>query len=159
MLGTSSSNNLRGGAGVDYLYGRGGNDTLSGGTGKDYFSGGSGSDVFVFLKGESAVGSSRDVVRDFTPGSDKISLTAIDAKESTSIDDSFAFIGRSSFGGTGVAQVRYFFGSVATTNGGSTHTGIIVQGDINGNGTVDFEFAVDSSIMSLGSLTTSDFYL
>ncbi|MBL1266191.1 MAG: DUF4214 domain-containing protein [Halomonas sp.] len=48
LLGTDTSNVLRGGAGDDYLYGFGGRDVLTGGRGNDYIDGGAGNDIVVF---------------------------------------------------------------------------------------------------------------
>jgi trimeric autotransporter adhesin len=52
FLGSSNSEAVSGGAGVDLLYGYGGNDTLTGGTGADFLVGGSGDDTYVFNLGD-----------------------------------------------------------------------------------------------------------
>lgn len=62
---------LNGGAGGDTLIGGAGSDTLDGGAGNDLLTGSSGADTFVF-----GVRSGHDTITDFTPGSDRIDLTA-----------------------------------------------------------------------------------
>ncbi len=72
ITGSDSANLLLGGAGNDRIEGRGGNDVLFG---QD------GADTFVFARG-SGTGqaalpdSGQDVIGDFTPGTDKIDITA-----------------------------------------------------------------------------------
>ena len=58
--------------GKDTLIGGGGNDILAGGTGIDQLTGGGGRDQFVFDPGASGP---RDVITDFTPGTDIIKIT------------------------------------------------------------------------------------
>lgn len=80
LIGNSAANTLTGNAGNDTLLGRDGNDTLYGGAGNDVLNGGAGkneligglgNDIFVF---EDA--GSKDKIRDFESGRDKIDLTA-----------------------------------------------------------------------------------
>ncbi len=79
--GNGSANTLIGNDGNDTLRGQGGNDALSGGNGNDYLvggagndilSGGAGSDTFRFDLAPSAT--NRDLILDFTSGSDHIFL-------------------------------------------------------------------------------------
>lgn len=65
---------LWGGNGDDSLTGGAGDDTLRGGSGDDTLTGNGGADTFVFEATGAANGS--DTVRDFTPGSDKLDVTA-----------------------------------------------------------------------------------
>lgn len=82
LTGNSSSNILHSGTGNDFirghgksdlLYGNAGDDTLIGGRGHDTLVGGRGEDTFLFTAPDQGT----DVIRDFTPGVDKI---AIDGK-------------------------------------------------------------------------------
>lgn len=92
VIGSASADTISGGAGNDTLSGGAGDDVLMGGLGRDSMVGGLGADVFVFgSKTESAVGSLRDVIRDFLPGTDRIDLTGIDASALIDGDQSFAF--------------------------------------------------------------------
>lgn len=149
LLGTSGNDELRGGAGNDLLDGKGGddqldggegNDTLIGGSGADSLTGGNGADRFVLTNlSESAPGTlNRDVIIDFSPV-DRIDLSAIDAIPDQNGDQAFEFI-TGDF--TNVAgQLRYADG--------------LIQGDVQGDGGVDFEIelvgkpAVDASIFIL----------
>jgi len=71
LNGASRDDLLTGAAGSDRLSGAAGNDTLNGGSGLDRLKGGAGLDVFIF-----ASGSAKDIVTDFTDGSDRIDLSA-----------------------------------------------------------------------------------
>jgi Ca2+-binding RTX toxin-like protein len=79
IVGNDGVNVLDGGAGDDLIWGYAGNDVLIGGLGKDVLNGGDGADRFVYLQvGESLTGAAtRDVIHDFTPGVDKIDLSAL----------------------------------------------------------------------------------
>jgi Ca2+-binding RTX toxin-like protein len=68
LYGDAGDDILFGGAGNDVLFGGEGNDFIDGGAGDDTLHGGKGNDVFVFSQG-------RDLIRDFTIGEDKISLS------------------------------------------------------------------------------------
>ena len=93
LNGTSNADTLNGGQGDDILFGNGGADTLNGGagfdiliggTGADNLTGGAGNDQFVILSGDSPalIGGSGnngtisgfDVITDFNPAQDKLSL-------------------------------------------------------------------------------------
>ncbi|WP_157960222.1 sialate O-acetylesterase [Albibacillus kandeliae] len=69
MLGNGGDNRLDGAWGDDDLRGRGGDDRLIGHMGNDTLTGGAGRDTFVFAPGHGV-----DVVRDFTPGEDRLEL-------------------------------------------------------------------------------------
>jgi Ca2+-binding RTX toxin-like protein len=75
---------LDGGAGNDQLFGGGGNDTLFGGDGNDLLAGGGGSDSLSggagsdrFLLGRDSAGQYYDHLADFTPGQDKLDVSAL----------------------------------------------------------------------------------
>ena len=76
ILGMCGNDTIIGGSGNDSIYGDAGNDMIQGGTGNDTRYGGGGSNIFV-------LGKDRDVVKDFTLGSDKIQIALGDADAST----------------------------------------------------------------------------
>ena len=67
---------LWGGFGNDELYGRGGDDYLVGQNGLDVLTGGEGADTFVLTSYSSS--DSRDTIKDYVDGTDKIGLIGID---------------------------------------------------------------------------------
>ncbi|MGV0762923.1 calcium-binding protein, partial [Tistrella mobilis] len=139
---------LKGGAGKDQLFGNSGNDTISGGNeadlleggiGADRLSGGTGADRFIYTgTGDSTTAASgRDTILDFSrAGGDKIDLSAFAG--------TFLFIGTSGF--TGKAMQLH---AVSATSG------LLIEGDINGDRFADFAILV----AGVGSLVASDFIL
>jgi Ca2+-binding RTX toxin-like protein/DUF971 family protein/acetolactate synthase small subunit len=67
---------LWGGLGNDELYGRGGDDYLIGQSGSDILWGGEGADVFVLAEYNNE--GSKDIIKDYVDGTDKIGLISID---------------------------------------------------------------------------------
>jgi Ca2+-binding RTX toxin-like protein len=108
--------------------------------------GGGNNDTFLFsAASESAVGGQRDRVNDFAQGADKIDIDPIDAM-SGGADDDFVFIGSVAFSGSGTqGELRFF----QLAGPGQT----IVEGDIDGNGTADFQIA----FVGLFSFSAGDF--
>ena len=142
LYGESGNDRMYGGTGNDDLVGGAGDDLLVGGAGNDYLVGGSGADTFRFDRiSDSKVGSQRDVINDFRPGSDDdvIDLRLIDANSNTSADNKFIFIGKNGFSGT-AGELRY--------------SGTIISGDVNGDGVADFQ--IDAGLTKYYS---SDFLL
>ena len=132
LLGGAGGDRLHGGPGADRLKGGNGADHLVGGSGRDILSGGEGDDVFVFRKpADSPAGSGRDRISDFSPGSDHIDLSPIDADPGQSGDDAFTFIGEAAFSHH-AGELRYHHAASAT----------IVTGDIDGDGHGDFKIAL-----------------
>lgn len=153
LVGDAGANDISGRNGDDTLFGSGGSDklngedgadTLTGGKGKDSLSGGSGGDRFdVNSKLEAGKGTGRDVILDFVNGEDKIDLRTIDAKKSDPGNDKFKWIGKKAFHGV-EGELRYKV----------TATGLLVEGDIDGNGKADFQIELDGvfSISKAGLL-------
>jgi Ca2+-binding RTX toxin-like protein len=141
LIGNNAANRLSGGAGNDYLNGGTGNDVLTGGAGRDVLIGGAGIDMFDFnAVSESLAGASRDVIRDFVHGSDKIDLFTIDANATQAGNNAFTFVAGASF--TAAGQVKF-------ANG-------ILYGNTDGNlATAEFEIALSG----VTTLTASDFVL
>lgn len=123
LTGNDAANVLSAGAGNDSLSGGDGADTLIGGLGSDALTGGNGADVFRFeTAADSAVGTTRDVIADFTQGSDLIDLSAIGAT---------TFVGNALFGGN-AGEVR------AVGFDGTT----IIELDADGDSIADFQLAL-----------------
>ncbi len=144
ITGNHRYNFLKGGAGSDLLDGGTGRDILEGGLGRDQIRGGADSDrdafVFTSVK-DSAVGSSRDVVSQFTRGIDDVDLSAIDANIHMSGNQAFSFAGAT-------AKAYSVWSSVVDGNQ-------MVRADINGDRVADMEIRVDGS----ASLAAWDFVL
>ena len=140
--GRGGNDVLYGGDGWDDLYGRAGNDILNGGLGYDLQWGGKGADTFVFTSiQDSVVGKNRDVIEDFSRSQgDLIDLQQIDANSTVAGRQAFQFIGNAQFSDT-PGELRF-------ANG-------ILSGDTNGDGTSDFQVAVNG----YNRMFASDFLL
>jgi Ca2+-binding RTX toxin-like protein len=138
LSGAGGDDGLHGGAGQDTLIGGEGNDTLDGGLGADSIEGGNGADVFLFRQAADANG---DTVSDFSVADgDRINLRPIDANVLNSGNQGFTWIGSASFG-TLAGQLRFADG--------------ILAGDVNGDGTADFQI----SVTGVASLTAASIWL
>jgi Ca2+-binding RTX toxin-like protein len=159
--GTNARDTLIGADSGDKIYGRdgadtlGGNDVLDGGTGKDSLFGGDGKDILIggsgpsadYLWGEagadvfrfsqithSVVGRNRDQIKDFSSGQhDLIDLRGIDANTTAPGNQAFRYIGKAGFSDK-AGELRY-----------ANH---ILSGDVDGNGTADFEIRVNAAKLS-----------
>jgi Ca2+-binding RTX toxin-like protein len=155
--GNALGNQITGSDGVDQLFGQGGNDTLNGGAGNDILDGGDGDDYLIggagidkvwggagidyFAFGSDIVGQvSADEVMDFVRGVDKLDLTAIDANAAAAGDQAFRMIGTKNFSRkAGELQIKAY------------GDGVLVAGDVNGDGVADFNIWVhDVSRLSGG---------
>jgi Ca2+-binding RTX toxin-like protein len=145
LSGFGGNDELRGGSGDDVLYGDEGNDLLIGQSGADVFVGGLGSDVFRIGYWDSGVGSDADTIIDLEQGDDLIDVSGWDADMATSGNQAFSFIGTAAFSGV-AGELRYEYD-------GSTFT--IVEADINGDETADFQIFILGDI----PLIASDFLL
>jgi ELWxxDGT repeat protein len=144
LTGNSAVNVLTGYAGSDILNGGAANDILIGGVGKDTLTGGLGADKFKFnaVTETGITATTRDTINDFHHAqTDKIDLSAIDAKTGLAGNQAFSFIGNAAFSAAG--QLRFD----ATTH--------IVYGSN------DADIAPEFSILLTGvtSLTATDFVL
>jgi Ca2+-binding RTX toxin-like protein len=111
--------------------------------------GGIGADTFVFAAATDSRGANWDSITDFTQGTDKINLSALDADLLLAGDQSFSFIGSAGFG--------HHAGELRVSS--STPGVLRVLADVDGNGTADFELRLDLGAGITGPLTASDFLL
>jgi len=74
LTGTAYGDIISAGAGADKVYAGAGDDTLYGGLGNDTLTGGDGADIFVFNTTPSST-ANKDLITDFTPGTDKVQLS------------------------------------------------------------------------------------
>lgn len=103
LIGSANSNVINGGAGDDYLNGGAGNDVLIGGVGADTLDGSSGYDKYLYTTLSELQGGMDRIILGY---GDKIDLSALDANLlSTTVNDSFRFIGTGAF--TGIGQLAY----------------------------------------------------
>lgn len=160
-VGNALGNQIFGSDSIDQLYGLGGNDTLDGGAGNDILDGGDGDDYIVGGAGIDKVWGGAgidyfafggDVVRqvgtdevmDFVRGVDKLDLTAIDANAVAAGDQAFRMIGTKNFSRkAGELQVKVY------------GDGVLVAGDVNGDGVADFNIWVHG----VSRLSGGDFVL
>lgn len=142
LYGGWDNDTLSGGDGGDVLDGSLGDDLLSGEGGADALTGGLGADRFVFKTAAEALG---DRITDFsTAQGDKIDLRGIDASLELAGNQAFRFLGALEFDHHARAL------RIETTA-----SGLVVQGDADGDGLADFTLALDG----VASLSASDFLL
>ncbi len=145
IAGGISNDAMFGDNGADILKGGQGDDTLTGGGGRDLMRGGLGLDTFDFnTTADSAVGSLRDHIMDFSKADDVIDLAGIDARTDVAGNQAFHFIGTSAF--SGVAGQLRAVNNVANS---------IVAGDVDGDGNADFSILVED----VNNLHAVDFIL
>lgn len=139
--GRSGDDMLRGNGGDDDIIGREGMDQITGGAGADRLFGGADNDTFIYTGiGDSTVASDgRDFIADFLQGADKISLSQIDADTATSGNQAFSFVGTNAFSST-AGELRY----------GAAGANTLVEGDVDGDGAADFSILLKGTY-SLGS--------
>jgi len=146
LAGGAGNDQLVGRAGDDSLIGGEGDDTLQGGVGRDELSGRSGRDIYVY----SSVAESSDVVGQTDlifdlrrEDGDRIDLRQIDADTTTDGQQSFRFIGQRAFEQAGDLRFE------------PTGRGMVIYGDVDGDGTEDFVLEIGSA----ASLGRGDFLL
>lgn len=145
--GNDSNDQIRGGALFDVINGGNGNDKIIGFTGADTLTGGAGADQFRNLFASDSNVGAADHITDFLAGTDKFNFTLLDADPVAAGRQALTFIDTLAFSATGTAQVRY---SVSGAD-------LLVQVDLDGNGTADMEIVLDGA--SAQPLTGSDFLL
>jgi Ca2+-binding RTX toxin-like protein len=161
LFGAGGNDTLKGLAGIDRLFGELGKDKLDGGIGadrligglgKDTMTGGAGKDVFDINSAADSgkKSSTRDVITDFKHKQDKIDLKDIDANTKKPSDQAFKFVGDATF--HKLAGELHF---VQIDSAGTAADKTIVEGDVNGDGKVDFQIELKGLI----SLTKGDFVL
>jgi Ca2+-binding RTX toxin-like protein len=136
-----------GGRGNDALKGGAEGDKIEGGRGADKLWGGKGADTFVFksTKDSGVTAKTRDTIYDFSAAEgDKIDLKALDANTRKGGDQAFKFIAKQAFHKK-AGELRFE----------KMSGGVLVQGDVNGDGKADFSIAVKG----LSSLTKGYFTL
>ena len=153
ITGNAGNNKLFGLAGSDTLNGGARNDVLTGGLGKDTMTGGAGADDFDFNSvAEIGKGITRDIIRDFVHLIDDIDLSTIDANGSASGNGAFTLLAVEGAAFTGIrGQLRFDQQNLP----GSANDKTIVEGDINGDRTADFQLQLNG----LKTLTAGDFIL
>ena len=137
-IGGSGADTIVGNEVANVLTGNAGDDVLNGLGGDDLLTGGSGADEFRFTDG-----SGNDRIADFVSGSDRISLSEIDANSGTAGDQAFTFIGGAAFSNS-AGELRSY------SQGGEN----FLAGDVNGDGLADFTINLGSAAAAV-----SDFFL
>jgi len=152
IQGGAGNDTLRGGDGRDRIAGDAGDDIVAGGAASDRLAGGGGNDLFQFADASdsplSAIRSDGkkylpDMLEDFTPGQDRIDLSAIDAVAGTPANEAFAFLGQAAFT-SHAGELRY------EMKGAFAH----VFADLDGDGRADL-----SLIVAAPAVQASDFVL
>ena len=135
LNGLDGDDRLVGAGGADVLIGGEGDDRLIGSAGTDELTGGAGADLFVFDASASTSDLTADIVTDFSrEDGDRIDLRKVDADVSDSRDQRFTLIGDTAFTGT-AGELRFDL----------TGTGILVQGDTDGDGAADVFIRIEGT--------------
>jgi RTX calcium-binding nonapeptide repeat (4 copies) len=160
IVGRKDASIINGLAGADHLIGMSLNDKLNGGDGEDILTGGKGkdtltgglnNDTFDFNSTlETRVGQG-DLIKDYRAAADldHIDLKDIDAKVGGA-DNKFVFVGTQAFHHS-AGELHY----VKHNNAGTAHDTTVIEGDVNGNGTADFQIVLSG----LHNLKAGDFIL
>jgi len=152
LTGSGFADTLFGDTWNNTLIGGSGNDRLTGQDGRDTLTGGAGNDLFVL----NAIGESTanpvmcDVITDFVQGADRIDLSTIDANWFKGGNQSFRFVGTEEFS-LRAGELRY----ETVDQAGTANDRTIIYGDIEGNGTSDFQI----ELIGLYMLSSHDFIL
>ncbi|HEX2727402.1 MAG TPA: hypothetical protein VHN20_16390, partial [Beijerinckiaceae bacterium] len=132
MFGDDGNDRMFGDAGDDRMTGGAGDDVLTGGLGRDQMVGSAGADRFDFnVLADSVVGANRDVVYFERAEGDSIDVSNIDANATIGGNQAFTFIGTAAFSGA-AGQMRF--------------SGGVLAGDVNGDGTADFEVRIGGAL-------------
>jgi hypothetical protein len=147
---TDGNYRLFGGAAADTLIAGAGADLVSGSGGADTLTGNGGTDSFRYSATADSTAAAMDRILDFTPGTDKIDLTRIDANSHAAGNQAFSWIGSNTFTGSGAASAGELR---AYENGGKW----FVEGDTDGNGVGDL--VVELTLQGATPLGQGDFFL
>jgi Ca2+-binding RTX toxin-like protein len=145
ISGGAGNDNLYGGSGADTIDGDNGSDLIVGGYGADQLTGGSGSNTFVYLSIRDSTPTEFDVITDWSAGTNKIDLSAIDANSSADGLQNFTSVTNTS---TLTAHKVVWFYDVSSNE-------TIIKADVNGDTTADLEIHLTGNI----TLHQSDFTL
>jgi Ca2+-binding RTX toxin-like protein len=129
---------LKGGAQADLIHGN---------LGADQLTGNGGADTFRYQDVAESNSGSMDHILDFTPGTDKIDLSRIDANTAVAGDQAFTWIGSNGFSGTA--------GELRAEN--LNNMGWFLEGDTDGDGFADF--VVMLTLQGSVPLSSGDFIL
>ena len=145
-LGGSAVNNvLIGNSAANSIYGLGGRDIMRGEGGADKF-------VYLFNSDTGKTATTRDLIQDFTSGTDKIDLAGMDANGAGTGNGTFVFLPNAGDAFTGVSgQLRFVWEDLTGTANDKT----LIEGDFNGDSAADFQI----ELTGLKSLVVSDFVL
>lgn len=155
LRGNNAANILEGLGFSDRLYGRAGDDNLDGGAGADalygnqgadQMTGGAGADRFIYFAAVDSRSGTSDRITDFTPGSDRIEISRLDADLGTGGNQLFQFIGSAAFSGT-AGELR------AEQQAGTGRT--VISADQTGDMIADFVIELDGLL----TLSAADFML
>jgi Ca2+-binding RTX toxin-like protein len=123
---TDGTLRLFGGAARDTLKGGANADLIHGNLGADFLYGGGGADMFRIDKTAESSFSAADQIFDFTPGTDRIDLSRIDANTLVEGNQAFTWVGSGPSAGAGSLRAYSYTGGAW-----------IVEGDTNGDGQAD----------------------
>lgn len=136
VIGGTGADRLSGNDEDNRIAGGRGRDTLQGDMGVDTLVGGAGADRFLFTTSRESGIDALDVIADFRRAQgDRIDLQSLDADSLSDNDQAFTFIGAAAFSGE-AGELR------AVVSGSRT----IVSADMDGNGSVDFAFALRGTL-------------
>jgi Ca2+-binding RTX toxin-like protein len=138
LFGGKAADTLKGGANADLVHGN---------LGADQLTGNGGADTFRYQDVAESQSGSIDHILDFTPGTDKIDLSRIDAAAAAAGDQAFSWIGSGAFSGAA--------GELRAEN--LNNQGWYLEGDTDGNGTADF--IVQLTLQGPTPLSVGDFIL
>ena len=136
LIGSSAADTFTGDNNANWFMGGAGRDILTGAGGRDTFD-------YNVIADSPATTTGRDRITDFTPGVDKIDLSAIDADVTTPGDQAFRWVGTAPFTGT-PGELGYFIA------GGNT----IIRASVNANPTADLHLELAGTRI----LSANDFY-
>ena len=145
-LGGSAVNNvLVGNSAANSLYGLGGRDVMRGEGGVDTF-------VYISNADTGKTVATRDLIQDFTSGTDKLDVFLMDANGALAGNGTFVFLATQGAAFTNVAgQLHY----VWEDNVNNALDKTIIEGDFNGDSLADFQI----ELTGLKTLLVTDFVL